>query len=67
MKRPQKLDRRGMAKATVGARRGERALDLGAQLGVTHSSASSESTQSPRARSSARFFCGPGPGQSAVT
>ncbi len=34
---------------------------------VTHSSASRASTQSPLAASMARFLCGPGPGQSAVT
>jgi hypothetical protein len=34
--------------------------------GSIHSSASREMTQSPRARSSARAFCGPNPGQSAV-
>ena len=32
--------------------------------GVTHSSESMEKTHSPVARASARFFCGPKPGQS---
>jgi len=66
MKRPQKLERRGNRNAALppGA---EIARAISARSpGVTHSSASSDSTHSPRARSRARFFWRPKPGQSEV-
>src|ERR1700687_2747968 len=41
-------------------------LIWGMKLASIHSSASSEMTQSPRAKFNARLFCGPNPGQSVV-
>ena len=68
MKRPQKLERRGIRNAAAPAAPAPTARRISsADSAVSHSSASSDSTQSPVARSSARFFCGPNPGQSAVT
>src|SRR5262245_52745327 len=67
---PQKDDRRGSEYAAgVEAFKGRRttASTVAASCGSSHSSASRLSTQAPRAASSARFFCGPKPGQSVVS
>ncbi|MNY57258.1 hypothetical protein D3C86_1934400 [compost metagenome] len=62
---PQNADRRGSASAWASDRfRWPRISSR--RAGVTRSSASRLRIQSPVAASTARFFCGPKPGQSSV-